>query len=63
MKTLLTFISGSRYEMKSFAVDDERKNVSAYGVFMGTHTGQGAGAADVFKTSDYGRGDRTQQYT
>lgn len=41
MKTLLTFISGSRYVVKSFAVDEERRNVSAYGVFSGTHTGQG----------------------
>ncbi len=41
MKGLLTFVSDSRYEVKSFAIDEERKNVSAYGVFMGTHTGQG----------------------
>ena len=41
MKALMTFIPDGRYEVKSFAVDEERKNVSAYGVFLGTHTGQG----------------------
>lgn len=41
MKGLLTFVPDGRYELKSFAVDDERKNVSAYAVFLGTHTGQG----------------------
>ena len=30
-----------RYELKSFGTDDERKSVCAYGVFSGTHTGQG----------------------
>jgi len=29
------------YEIRSFAVDEARKNVAAYGVFRGTHTGQG----------------------
>jgi len=41
MKGLLTFIPDGRYDLKSFATDEERKNVSAYGVFVGTHTGQG----------------------
>ena len=41
MKGLLTFIPDGRYELKSFATDEERKNVSAYAIFMGTHTGQG----------------------
>jgi predicted ester cyclase len=41
MKGLLTFIPDGRYELKSFATDDERHNVCAYGVFMGTHTGPG----------------------
>ena len=30
------------YDLKSFAVDAERKNVSAYAVFLATHTGEGA---------------------
>jgi len=41
MKGLLTFIPDGRYELKSFATDDQRQNVCAYGVFMGTHTGPG----------------------
>jgi len=41
MKGLLTFIPDGRYDLKSFATDEERNNVSAYGVFVGTHTGQG----------------------
>jgi hypothetical protein len=41
MKGLLTFIPDGRYELKSFVTDEERQNVSAYGIFMGTHTGQG----------------------
>jgi predicted ester cyclase len=41
MKGLLTFIPDGRYELKSFAIDDQRHNVCAYGVFMGTHTGPG----------------------
>jgi len=41
MKGLLTFIPDGRYELKSFATDDQRQNVCAYGVFIGTHTGAG----------------------
>ena len=41
MKGLLTFMPDGRYVVKSFATDDERHNVAAYGVFYGTHTGEG----------------------
>ena len=41
MKGLLTFIPNGRYEIKSFATDDQRKNVCAYGVFLGTHSAPG----------------------
>jgi len=41
MKGLLTPIPDGRYEIRSFAVDEERSNVCAYGVFRGTHTGEG----------------------
>ena len=41
MKGLLAFMPDGRYELKSFATDEARKNVSAYAVFLGTHTGQG----------------------
>jgi predicted ester cyclase len=41
VKGLLTFIPDGRYELKSFATDEQRQNVCAYGVFSGTHTGPG----------------------
>jgi predicted ester cyclase len=55
MKGLLTFIPDGRYELKSFATDEERMNVSAYAVFLGTHTGQGGPCPPTGKSvrSDY----------
>jgi len=41
MKGLLTFIPDGRYDLKSFATDEGRQSVCAYGVFSGTHTGHG----------------------
>ena len=41
MKGLLVIMPDGRYEVKSFATDTARHNVAAYGVFMGTHTGEG----------------------
>ena len=41
MKGLFTPLPDGRYELKSFAVDEGRRNVAAYGVFKGTHTGPG----------------------
>ncbi len=41
MKGLLTPIPDGRYDLQSFAVDEGRKNVIAYAVFRGTHTGEG----------------------
>ncbi len=38
---MLTFTPDGRYEVKSFATDDERHSVCAYGVFSATHTGEG----------------------
>ncbi len=40
-KGLLTPMPDARYEVRSFAVDEDRNNVAAYGVFRGTHTGEG----------------------
>ena len=39
MKGLLTPLPEARYEVKSFATDEDRNNVTAYGVFSATHTG------------------------
>ena len=41
MQGLLTPIPDGNYELRSFGVDEERNNVSAYAVFRGTHTGEG----------------------
>ena len=41
MKGLFTPVPDASYELRSFAVDEERNNVAAYGVFRGTHTGEG----------------------
>ena len=37
----MTILPDAKYQVKSFATDDDRQNVCAYGVFSGTHTGQG----------------------
>lgn len=41
MKGLFTPAPDGRYEVRSFAVDEERNNVIAYAVFRGTHTADG----------------------
>lgn len=41
MKAISTVLPDARYEVKSFATDAARHNVTAYGVFHATHTGEG----------------------
>ena len=41
MKGIMTVLPDAHYEVKSFATDNARNNVAAYGVFHGTHTGPG----------------------
>lgn len=41
MKGLFTPMPDGRYEIRSFAVDEARNNVSAFAVFHGTNTGEG----------------------
>lgn len=41
MKGLFTPVPDGKYELRAFAVDENRNNVSAYAVFRGTHTGPG----------------------
>ncbi len=55
MKAVLTFIPDGRYELRSFATDDKGKSVCAYGVFSGTHTGEGGPCAPTGKSmkTDY----------
>src|SRR5271166_3719395 len=52
---LLSFMPDGRYAVKSFATDDERNSVCAYGVFSATHTGQGGPCPPTGKstTTDY----------
>jgi predicted ester cyclase len=55
MQGLLTFMPDGRYEVKSFATDEGRQNVCAYGVFSATHTGEGGPCPPTGKstTTDY----------
>lgn len=55
MKGLMQILPDGRYEIKSFATDDRRHNVCAYGIFSGTHTGPGGPCPPTGKrvTSDY----------
>jgi predicted ester cyclase len=41
MKGLFGPLPDGSYELRAFAVDDDRQSVTAYGVFSGTHTGEG----------------------
>lgn len=55
MKGLVGSMPDADYEVKSFAEDEERGNVSAYGIFRGTHTGDGGPVPPTEKRveSDY----------
>jgi len=41
MKGMFTPVPNGRYQLRSFAVDEERNSVMAFAVFHGTHTGEG----------------------
>jgi predicted ester cyclase len=41
MQGLMSLMPGASYDLKSWAVDTARDNISAYAVFNGTHTGEG----------------------
>ncbi len=41
MKWLLGPLPDGHYDLKSFATDEKRRNVSAFATFHGTHTGEG----------------------
>ena len=49
MKGLLKPVPDGQYEVRSFGVDEDRNNVAAYGVFRGTHTGEGGPVAPTGK--------------
>src|SRR5689334_10897180 len=64
MKNLLTPLPDGTAEVRSFAVDEARDNVSVYGIFHGTHTGEGgpvpptgrSAAADYVYVMDFDAG-------
>ena len=55
MKGIMTVLPDATYVIKAFATDQERNSVTAYGVFTGTHTGQGGPVSPTGKrtTTDY----------
>ena len=54
MKGIIKMLPDGRCELKSFATDRERNNVTAYAVFEGTHTGEGGPPPTGKRTrSDY----------
>ena len=70
MKGLLTPVPDGDYEVRGFAVDEDRGRVLAYGVFRGTHTGEGGPVpptnkrveADYVYVMDF-EGDRIRHMT
>ena len=70
MKNLLTPLPDGIAELKSFAVDEARNNVVAFGVFRGTHSGDGgpvpptgmSAAADYVYVMDFD-GDKIRHMT
>lgn len=52
MQGLLRILPDGSYEVRSFAVDEERGNVAAYGVFRGTHTGEGGPVPPTGKSAE-----------
>ena len=55
MKGLFTPVPDGRYELRAFAVDEERQSVAAFGVFHGTHTDEGGPVPPTGRTvaADY----------
>ena len=51
MKGIMSVLPDARYDVISFATDADRNNVSAYGVFHGTHTGEGGPVAPTGKST------------
>ena len=55
MKGIITVLPDATYDLKSFAADSARNNVTAYAVFNGTHTGNGGPVSPTGKraSTDY----------
>ncbi len=52
MKGLLTILPDGSAEVRSFAVDEARDSVAAFGVFRGTHTGEGGPVPPTGKSAE-----------
>jgi predicted ester cyclase len=52
MKNLLTLLPDGNATVRSFAVDEARNNVAVFGVFRGTHTGEGGPVPATGKTAE-----------
>jgi predicted ester cyclase len=52
MKGLMTMLPDGTAEVRSFAVDEARRNVVAFGVFRGTHTGEGGPVPPTGKSAE-----------
>ena len=52
MKGLMTMLPDGSAEVRSFAVDEARHNVAAFGVFRGTHTGEGGPVPPTGKSAE-----------
>ncbi len=64
MKGIFTPLPDASYEVRSFAIDDARQNVAAYGVFRGTHTGEGGPVPPTGQRVDMDfEGDRIRHLT
>jgi predicted ester cyclase len=70
MKGLMQPLPDGTAEVRSFAVDEARQNVTVFGVFRGTHTGEGgpvpptgkSAAADYVYVMDFD-GDKIRHMT
>jgi predicted ester cyclase len=51
MKGMVGVVPDASYEMKSFAFDPDRQNVTAYAVYHATHTGEGGPVPPTGKTA------------
>ena len=52
MKGLLVPVPDGVAELRSLAVDETRSNVAAYGIFRGTHTGEGGPVPPTGKSAE-----------
>jgi len=52
MQGLMTILPDGNAEVRSFAVDETRNNVAVFGVFRGTHTGDGGPVPPTGKSAE-----------